>query len=193
VHPYASVSTAPPSPGIASPWPPAGPVHQLEPGPGTPGGVEPGGRRRWPKVLAIALAALLLGLGVGAGATYLATTPSRDRARDQRDAAQSQRDDAQAQLTKAQEDLTVVQAQVAGAKSITESCKRLVNDSKDMVDQWSKMNAIFQDPANQDVAPGSSREAELNQQLDDIASAIDHDQGLIEVDVDVCVTSATTL
>ncbi len=190
--PYLSVPTAPQAPYGSGSWPPVGSADQLVAPSGAPIAAEPRPRRAWTKVLAVAAVALLIGVAAGVGATYFATTPSRDRVRDQRDAAQTQADDAHAQLTKAQEDLAVAQAQVAGAKAITESCKRLVNDSKDLVDQWAKITAIFEDPANQDVVAGSERDAELARQFDTIATAIDHDRGLIEVDLDICVTTATT-
>ena len=141
-----------------------------------------GRRRRWPAMVAVAVGMFVL----GAGASYLATNPTRNRLRDQRDAVQSQ-------LDQANNDLTAAQRTASSAKAASDACQRLTNDANTLSDDMDKLDALLQDPANQNVVSGSPEEQALINQLQTLSGAITFERGVVTSDSESCKTAVANI
>jgi len=174
---------SPPTP--TAPTVDAGLVSQHVPPMLTENGTEPPTTRRrwrWPAVVAIAIVMFV----IGAGASYLATNPARNRLRDQRDAVQSQ-------LDQANNDLTAAQKAASSAKAPSDACQRLTNDANTLSDDMDKLDALLQDPANQNVVSGSPEEQALINQLQTLSGGITFERGVVTSDSESCKTAVANI
>jgi len=142
-------------------------------------------KRTGARRILVPVAAAVVAAALGVGVTLAVTHPGADRTRNQRDTAQSQ-------LAQANADLTGTRGRLTTAESVATGCRRLSDDSAQLVDQLAKLEVIFTTYENGQVEVGSQQDQDLNQQAAQIRSELILLRGSVASDQAICGQTPTT-
>ena len=132
-------------------------------------------RRRWTGVAVGALAVLM----VGAAASGFVARSALDRKQRQIVVLQEQFDQNLTELKSARIDR-------GSARRAVVACQALVEDTATLIDQETRLDSLFADPALRTVEPGSAHEDVLYQQIAGLTAQVEHSQLEVQVDAAGC-------